>query len=258
MEKRYLQYMSKQFQKVGIIGLGLIGGSIAKALKAKGYYVATVKSKSPDVAKARKVIDRVFPTLNALIQEVDLLVLATPLSTIIPIAREIASDRRLLVIDVGSVKGEIVREFERLTKGSVEFLSTHPMAGNEKSGFAASDPKLLEDAPWIIVPHAKNKTKIASWIRMLGAKPLTMEADEHDRKTALVSHLPALISKTLWDFVQAKEPSSVKIAGPGFRSMTRLAHGNQQLMNEIEKANQIQIERLWKEWLDFASKSCYN
>lgn len=246
------------FQKVGILGLGLIGGSIAKALKAKGYYVATVKSKSPDVAKARKVIDRVFHNLDDLVGEVDLLILATPLSTIIPIAREIKADHPLLVIDVGSVKGAIVKEFKKLTKGSVEFLSTHPMAGNEKCGFGASDSELFKGAPWIIVPHAKNKAKLEKWIRIFGAKPMVMSAEEHDLKAAMISHLPALISKTLWDFVQKTDPSSLKIAGPGFQSMTRLALGNQQLMNEIEEANKENLEMLWKQWIDFASKSCYN
>lgn len=247
-----------RFQKVGIIGLGLIGGSIAKALKQKGYYVATVKSKSPDVAKAKKIIDDVFPNLEALIQEVDLLVIATPLSSIIPIARQISSDHPLLVIDVGSVKGPIVKEFAKLTKGKVEFLATHPMAGTEKSGFDAADPNLFRDAPWIVVPHRKNKAKLDKWIEFFGAKPIVMPAEEHDRKVALISHLPGLISKILWDFVQEKDPTSVKVAGPSFKTMTRLAHGNQQLREEIAKMNRKNLEAVWKQWLDFASKSCYN
>lgn len=237
------------FQKVGIIGLGLIGGSIAKVLKEKGYYVATVKSKSPDIAKAKKMIDRVFPTLDELAAEVDLLILATPLSAILPIAREIKADHPLLVIDVGSVKGAIVKEFAKLTKGPVEFLSTHPMAGTEKSGFNASDPNLFKDAPWIIVPHKKNKAKLEGWIRLFGAKPIVMSADEHDRKAALISHLPALISKALLDFVEKKDPDSIKIAGPGFRSMTRLAKGNPELMEEIYQFNKKNIDTLWKEWV---------
>lgn len=206
------------FQKVGIIGLGLIGGSIAKALKQKGCYVATVKSKSPDVAKAKKIIDRVFPSIEALTHEVDLLVIATPLSSIIPIARQISSDHPLLVIDVGSVKGPIAKEFAKLTKGQVEFLATHPMAGTEKSGFDAADPDLFKEAPWIIVPHRKNKAKLEKWIEIFGAKPVVMTAQEHDRKVAMISHLPGLISKILWDFVQEKDPKSVKIAGPSFKA----------------------------------------
>lgn len=238
------------FQKVGIIGLGLIGGSIAKALKREGYYVATVKSKSPDVAKAKNTIDRVFPTLDALVQEVDLLILATPLSTILPIARQIKADHPLLVIDVGSVKGPIVKEFAKLTKGKVEFLSTHPMAGTEKSGFAAADPDLFKGAKWILVPHKKNKAKIEPWIQLFGATPIIMSAEEHDRKTALISHLPALISMALLDFVQEMDPESLEIAGPGFRSMTRLALGNHQLMDEIYAFNKKNLNKLWHEWLE--------
>ncbi len=239
------------FEKVGIIGLGLIGGSIAKALKKQGRYVATIASKSPDIAKAKKFIDRVFPNLKALIQEVDLIVIATPLSTIIPIAREIVTDHPLLVIDVGSVKESIVREFAKLTKGPIEFLSTHPMAGTEQKGFPFADPDLFVGAPWIIVPHKKNKANIESWIRLFGANPIIMNAKEHDRKAALISHLPALISKALLKFVQTKDEKSIQIAGPGFRSMIRLAEGNQQLTTEINKLNQKNIEKLWRKWIDF-------
>lgn len=221
-------------------------------MKRKGYSVSTVKSKSPDIAKAKKIIDRVFPTLDALVREVDLLIIATPLSTIIPIARKIKADHPLLVIDVGSVKGPTVKEFEKLTKGRVEFLSTHPMAGTEKRGFDAADPDLFKKAAWIIVPHRKNKAKLAAWIRLFGAKPVVMSADVHDQKMALISHLPALISKALWDFVQKEDPESAQIAGPGFRSMTRLARGNQQLMNEICQFNKKNLKAVWKEWVAFS------
>jgi len=242
------------YQKVGVIGLGLIGGSIAKVLKEKGYYVATVKSKSPDIAKAKNILDKVFSDLESLVKEVDLIIIATPLTAILPLARKIKSNRPLLVIDVGSVKGAIVEEFAKLTKGPVEFLSTHPMAGSEKSGFDASDPNLFKGAPWIIVPHKKNKTKLASWIQLFGAKPIVMTAEEHDRKTALISHLPALISKALLEFVQEKDAESLKIAGPGFRSMTRLANGNKQLTDEIEAFNQKNLAPLWKEWIHFLKR----
>lgn len=237
-------------RKIGIIGLGLIGGSIAKKLKEKGYSISTVKSKSPDIAKAKQILDRIFPTLNELLQNIDLLIIATPLSSILPIARKIKSDRPLLVIDVGSVKGAIVKEFSKLTCGQVEFLSTHPMAGTEQKGFDHADPNLFQGAPWIIVPHKKNRTNIKPWIRLFGAKPMTLQADEHDRQVALISHLPYLLSKTLWDFVNEKDPKSLRIAGPGFRSMTRLARGNRDLFNEIVRFNRKNLKALWREFRD--------
>lgn len=199
-----------------------------------------------------------FPTLKALLREIDLLIIATPLSSIIPIARKVQSDLPLLVIDVGSVKGQIVKEFYKLTKGPVEFLSTHPMAGTEKKGFDHADPNLFQDAPWILVPHKKNKAKIEPFIRLLGAKPIIMQAGEHDQKAALISHLPSLLSKALWDFVHKKDPDSLRIAGPSFRSMTRLAQGNQDLIKEIEIFNKKTLKALWSEWVKFIHKKYYS
>lgn len=242
------------FQKVGIIGLGLIGGSIAKKLHEKGYSIYTVKSKSADVQKAKSIVT-VLPNPDALAKECDLLIIASPLSTIIPIAKKIKTDHPLLVIDVGSVKGAIVKEFEKLTKGPIEFLSTHPMAGTEKTGFDASTPDLFHDAPWIITPHKKNRAKIESFIRELGAKPIKMSAREHDEKAALISHLPIILSKALWDFVQKKDPKSIQIAGPSFKSMTRPAHGSDTLYEDILKFNKTEIKKLMKRFLiDLRSK----
>ncbi|MBX7065931.1 MAG: prephenate dehydrogenase [Parachlamydiales bacterium] len=243
------------FQKIGIIGLGLIGGSIAKKLQQKGYSIYTVKSKSADIQKAKPILAGIFPTLNALVKEVDLLIIATPLSTIISIAKKIKTDHPLLVIDVGSVKGDIVKEFEKLSGGNLEFLSTHPMAGTEKKGFDAATPDLFEKAPWIIIPHKKNKAKIEPLLRKLGAKPITMNAKEHDEKVGLISHLPMLLSIALWDFVQKKDPKSMEIAGPSFRTMTRLAHGNEELYKDILKFNKARIKTLWAKFLiDLESK----
>lgn len=240
-----------QYKKVGIIGLGLIGGSIAKRLKANGCEVYTVKSKSLDVERAKKWVKKVFSALDELVQEIDLLVIATPLSQIIPIAKKIKATRPLLIVDVGSVKEQIVKEFCKLTRKNVEFFSTHPMAGSEKKGFEASDADLFEKAPWIVTPHRKNRTSLDAWIRSLGAKPISMSAKEHDEKMALISHLPTLISILLLKFAKIQDPKSLRIAGPGFKSMTRLALGNQELIKDFFKSNAKNIQILQRKWLKF-------
>lgn len=237
------------YKKVGIIGLGLIGGSIAKRLKINGCDVYTIKSKDTETAK--KWVKKAFLKLDDLLQEIDLLVIATPLSQIIPIAKKIKAKRPLLVIDVGSVKGQIANEFSKLTKGNLEFLATHPMAGSEKRGFKASEPDLFEGAPWIVTPHRKNKTSIDAWIRSLGASPVTMSAKEHDEKMALISHLPTLISILLLQFVKTQDPKSIDIAGPGFKSMTRLAIGNPELIKDFFKMNIKNIQVVNHKWLKF-------
>lgn len=240
-----------RYKKVGILGLGLIGGSIAKRLMQNGCEVYTVKSKSKDVEKAKKWVKKVFPTLDDLVQEIDLLIIATPLSTIIPIAKKIKRARPLLVVDVGSVKEEIVKEFYKLTQKNVEFLSTHPMAGSEKKGFEASDVDLFEGAPWIVTPHQKNRTSLDAWIRSLGAKPISMKAKEHDQKMALISHLPTLVSILLLKFAKTQDPKSLEIAGPGFKSMTRLAQGNKKLIKDFFKLNNKNIQVVYNKWLKF-------
>lgn len=239
------------FQKVGIIGLGLIGGSIALRLKQKGYTLYSLKSKSPDLKKAKKVLTKVYSDIDALANASDLLIIATPLSSILPIARTIHVKKKLLVIDVGSVKAMIAKEFETLSTGPVEFLATHPIAGTEKQGFESANPNLFEGAFWAIVPHKKNRAKIKQWIRLFGAKPIVLTAKEHDKKMALISHLPALISEALLTFAQKKDPESLKLSGPGFRSMTRLARGNRQLLDEMKALNQKNLRPLYKEWLQF-------
>lgn len=86
------------------------------------------------------------------------------------------------MVKVGNVKEKIVPEFEKLTKGNVELLITHPMSGSEKHGFDASRAGLFENASWIVVPHKKNKAKINSFIRTFNPKPVQMSASEHDKK----------------------------------------------------------------------------
>lgn len=252
------------FKKVGIIGFGVIGGSILKTLKAVNPRIAvcTCKFESRDQTQAleSRLVDQAFEELEALIREVDVLVLATPISSIVPLALDVSAAVRkhpkpLMVVDVASVKEEIAMVFEKLTDGQVEFIATHPMAGTEKSGYANSCASLFFQAPWIIVPHGKNTLgglrRAAEMIEFLGASPLEMKATDHDRKTALISHLPGIISKTLWDFVEASDRRSLEIAGPGFRSMTRLAHDNLELRREIFQANQFFIQQSLSSWMNF-------
>src|SRR5271156_2471567 len=124
--------------KIGIIGSGLMGGSLQKgidgAVLLEGNWIEKI-------------------------EEIDVLILATPITAILEIAEKIAKRRgrkKLLVLDIGSVKKTITETFEKLTGGFLEFLGSHPMAGNEKSGYENSDPKIFQGAVWAITPHSKN------------------------------------------------------------------------------------------------------
>jgi prephenate dehydrogenase len=223
--------------RIGIIGSGLMGGSLQKGI-ANGIDGAVLLSGN--------WLDE--------IEEIDLLILATPITAILEIAEKIASRprrKKLLVLDIGSVKKTITERFEKLTGGFLEFLGSHPMAGKEKSGYENSDPKIFQGAAWVITPHAKNTegslAAAEELIRSLGAKPMRMDAAEHDRRAAIVSQLPYLISKTLLDFA---DPESLAMAGPGFKSMVRLASDNLEMRKEIGRYNRENIEHSLKGYID--------
>lgn len=235
------------YNHIGIVGLGLIGGSIYNCLSERFSHIKVTKI-------AQKTEHDRF---NELITGVDLLIIATPLSQIIPVARSIVSQKKpMVIIDVGSVKELITKEFEALSSESLEFLSTHPMAGKETSGYENSEADLFKNRSWAITPHSKNLPAtieaIETFIRQLGATPLILSPSEHDRYAALVSHLPAILARGYDSFVRKIAPNALKLAGPGYASFTRLAHDNPELRSEIESLNQKSIDtylKLWKETL---------
>lgn len=253
----------KLSSKIGILGLGLIGGSLAKGIKKRApkTWIATVQRDDPDLkcALAQGVVNHACPSLEAFVQTVDMILLATPLSVMIPLAHEIAKvgatrQTPLLVADMGSVKRKIAETFEMLSTSKIEFLPTHPMAGREESGFEASCEDLFVDASWIVTPHAKTTPssleKMEELITLLGAKRFFLSAEEHDEQTALVSHLPSILAHDFLDFVVESAPEAVKIAGPGFHSFTRLAHDRSSLREEIYAQNQEWIEVYLTKWLN--------
>ncbi len=212
------------FKKVCVIGLGLMGGSLFKALQERGIEI---------------VEDG----------EAELTIIATPLSAIVATASKLKAP---LVIDIGSIKGEIVKEFEKLTSDTQEFIATHPMAGSEKSGYAHSRSDLFHAAPWIITLHRKNSAeglnKIKALITLLGAKALVMDANVHDERVALISQLPHRLSVMLFEFVKQSDPEALEMAGPGFKSMTRLAEDNLQMREEMRQMNENAFQKCLQEF----------
>lgn len=259
------EHETAPFQKIGLIGLGLMGGSIAKALKLKNQNIelSTLESDTYNSLDAIKsgLIDKEYSSLKDLLENSELVILCTPISTIIPLAKHIASlslSHKLLIMDIASVKGEITNTFENLSNANLEYLSTHPMTGSENTGFNNSLATLFVNAPWIIVPHGKNSqeglSQISAFVEFIGGAPITLDAKTHDIQTALISHIPGQISNDILNFVKQKDSSSLKIAGPGFKSMTRLAHSNPVLRSEIASYNKMNIEKYLTEWLDYVKK----
>lgn len=254
--RTFMEYPHFPFSSVGILGLGLLGGSMAKALHAKDLSIplATVKRADHDtwLAYHEKVIGTVYATLQELVDHVDLIILATPLSDIVPLAQEIQAlamtrKKPLIVMDIGSVKTPIAHEFEKLTNEHVEFMATHPIAGTEYKGFEHSHASLFIGAPWVITPHSANQAAtldlIKQVIQFFGAHRLVFDPVVHDERAALISHVPCLLSLAIYNFASQIDPQSLEMAGPGFASMTRLAKSNAALWQEICHLNKPFIKQ---------------
>jgi prephenate dehydrogenase len=222
---------------------------VARALTRAGYTVVGVDR--PAVARAAKAAHAVARTAarveDALVL-CDVLVLAAPPAINLRLLRRVARSARpgLVVTDVGSVKGPIGHEADRL---GLAFVGGHPMAGNERSGFAASSAALFRGRAWILCPGRRASAgavaSIARLARAAGARPVRISAAEHDRTVAFLSHVPQLVSWALVDAARADPVARRRlgVAGPGFAGMTRLAASPPALWRDIFGQNRSEIGR---------------
>lgn len=260
IEENFYHYKFCPFSRIGIIGTCLIGGSICKEIKIKdpSIEILSVFQETEDNSLAQRagLIDKQYGW-EEFIQCADLIILASPISTIIPFAEKIKQARKgsqkLIVIDIASVKSEIVGAFERLSDGQLEFVGTHPIVDNETKGFANSQATLLVNKPWIIVPHTKNDEStihsIQEFIHFLGAKPLFLEKEEHDRQAALISHIPCSIAKSYVDFIYSVNEGCLEIAGTEFNFLTQIAL-NPVICEETAEYNKLNIKKYLQQWLE--------
>jgi prephenate dehydrogenase len=233
--------------EVAVAGLGLVGGSLARALTAAGYRVIGVDREN--VRRAARRAGAVAATASTVERAAgaDVVVLAAPPSVNRKLLRRLARVSRagLVITDVGSVKGPIVDEADRL--GLRSFVGGHAMAGNERRGFGASSADLFRDAAWWLVPasEAGATRLVRTLVRAVGAQPRTIDAAAHDRVVAFLSHVPQLTSWALLEAARA-DPVARRFlsgAGPGFRDMTRLARSPRGLWREILRENRVEVAR---------------
>lgn len=234
--------------RVAIVGLGLVGGSLARALSARGHHVIGVDgAPARRRARAARAVSATMATAEEAARSADLLVLAAPPRANLALLRRVARCCRdgLVVTDVGSVKGPIAREARRL--GLTRFVGGHPVAGNEGSGFGASSARLFEGRSWILTPSAEPSAlrRVRAMVRAVGARPVLMEADPHDRALAFLSHVPQIVSWALLEAALHDEVARrlLALAGPGFRDMTRLARSPRPLWREILAQNRVEVAR---------------
>ncbi len=236
---------------VAIVGVGLIGGSFALALRSAGFAGRITGVSSPAAvsdALNRGIIDAAQP-LDAAIPEADLIYLAQPIGRILdtlhhlnPLVRPDA-----LVTDAGSTKRQIVTTAASvLTK--CQFLGGHPMAGKETRGAESAEADLFRGRPYVLTPVDKEDletpaaAEFVGLVRKMGAEPVVLEAEEHDRLVAFSSHVPQLASTALAAAISKHSPASRRVAGPGLLDTTRLALSSYELWRDIIATNSAPIQ----------------
>ena len=247
-----------KIQQVTIIGTGLIGGSLALALKKRGCAGRVVGCDRHEVlarAKKAKAIDAGIPDPGKAVAGSAIVVLATPVGQILDLMERIAPrlDPRALLTDVGSTKVEILARARSVfgAEASKRFLGGHPIAGKEEAGFEHADAGLFQGAPWIFTPLAGQKVaggwsgELLKLVKRVGAKPVVLDAEHHDRLCAWASHLPQLLSTALAAALEEEFGGDAEIqavSGRGLRDMTRLAASPYAMWRDIAFTNSTNIE----------------
>jgi prephenate dehydrogenase len=237
-----------------IVGTGLIGASFGLAMRKAGY-----KGRITGVSSARAIADAVAvgaidggASLEDAVPEAHLVFLSQTIGRIMDTIRHLDPllQPGTLVTDAGSTKCEIV-DLARQCITRVQFLGGHPMAGKETRGAAAADGELFRNRTWILTPDDKEELRTSCalefriWLNKIGARVLTLDADEHDRVVSLTSHLAQLASTALAATVADKlgGPPRLEAAGPGLEDMTRLALGSYEIWRDILATNSDHIDR---------------
>jgi prephenate dehydrogenase len=234
---------------VAIVGLGLMGGSLALALTQGGLCQEVVGvARRPSTARdavARGVVHRATTELAEGVATADIVVLATPVRTILCQIHELAAIlvRPCLLLDLGSTKGDIVAAMGDLPP-QVQPVGAHPMCGKETAGLEAAEPTLYEGAPWVLVPLPRTSASALALAHELalavGGCPLVMDADRHDRLVAAISHLPyslAVVLTLTASEMDAKDELTWQLAASGFRDTSRLAASDVTMMLDILLTN---------------------
>jgi prephenate dehydrogenase len=246
------------FRQVTIVGLGLMGGSLGMAIRRRRLARTVVGLSRSQAAvrqaKRRGAIDWGTTDAQQAVAGADLVVLATPVDAIVPLAKRLAGSMRpgSVLTDVGSTKAAIVQRLSALP-GRVAFIGGHPIAGSEQRGITAADPDLFDGSLCILTPAARTSGVALSRVKRLWARlasrVVTMDPRAHDRLLGGTSHLPHLIAFAL---AQAVTPPS-SCAPRSFLDMTRVAKSDPELWDDIFLTNRGailsaagQVERHWK------------
>ena len=240
------------FESVALIGLGLIGSSLARVMKREGLsgeIIGCAQSQATrDKAMELGFVDRVETDVGKAAESADFVVICTPLGTYRALGEEIAPrlKRGAILSDVGSVKEAALREIGPLVQKGAHFVPAHPVAGTEHSGPEAGFDTLFEER-WCVLTPAKGTSKqaverVAELWRRAGSKIEIMDAAHHDKIMAITSHLPHLIAYTIvgtaTDLEESARAEVIKFSASGFRDFTRIAASDPVMWRDIFLNNQ--------------------
>lgn len=237
-------------ETIAIFGVGLIGGSIAAALKKRGFTGRILgvgrNASRLENAKSTGLIDACSTNPQEAAEQAGLILLCTPVDLIVSGVREIAGHccPGTLISDAGSTKAEICRELSDGLPQGVTFLGGHPLAGSEQQGFEQAASDLFDDRVCVLTPDQKTPpgqlSRLRNFWEFLGSRVVEMGAEEHDRALARTSHLPHVAASSL---ALLLESSLDELTAGGFRDTTRIAAGNPDLWSAILLANANDVTR---------------
>lgn len=248
-------------QRLAVIGVGLLGGSVAKAARAHGL-AREIVGVGRDVRRLEPALkdgtlDRAVTDVAAGVRGADFVVVAAPVKTIEGLLERVwaAADADAVLTDVGSTKRGIVDTAQRLAAGRpLQFVGSHPMAGSEQSGYAVARADLFRGATVILTPTDGNapaavKSVTAFWERLGAGRIVSLDPESHDRAVAAISHLPHLVAFALVDGVERLDATAFDVAARGFRDTTRIAASDPEVWEEIFLTNREALGAATREFL---------
>ena len=244
-----MSFVESESRVANVVGLGLVGGSLALALRDHGFEVAGSDS---DHSRENDALERGIVDAVGVRRDASISFVCTPAARIAEVAGDLLRETTGLVTDVGSVKNRVV---ESIT--DPRFVGGHPMAGSELDGLDGADGGLFAGALWVLTPTTDTAdhtfTEVAALVKQLGAEVMTMSAERHDDLVALVSHAPHLLAASLMSLADSRsgdDSNVLRLAAGGFRDMTRIAAGNPRIWLDICRLNRIAIVEVLGELIE--------
>ncbi|MCX7921070.1 MAG: prephenate dehydrogenase [Clostridia bacterium] len=251
-----------QDKKITIIGLGLIGGSLARALGERLHIrdITAVNRTQEAIDAALKdgCISRGFTELDESIWDSDIIFICTPVRRAVELLELVAQKAKpgCIITDVGSTKAEIIDYISKMPNAPL-FIGGHPMAGAEKTGYTASFAHLFENAYYILSPSKTSDQYsmdlMTELVKEIGAIPITLDAYEHDRITGCISHVPHIIASSIVNLVRSSDTPDAKmqmLAAGGFKDITRIASSSPEMWENIVISNKQQIEGILENYVE--------